>query len=58
MVVLEDMELTNESTLKKLLGFLPCGFPTKNICVLLLCCACLSFKDSIAYGYCDIMKIV
>ena len=26
-------------------GFLPCGFPEENICVLFCCCACLSFND-------------
>ena len=26
-------------------GFLPCGFPEENLCVLLCCCICLSFSD-------------
>ena len=26
-------------------GFLPCGFPEENICVLLCCCTCLSLND-------------
>ena len=26
-------------------GFLPCGLPEENLCVLLFCCICLSFSD-------------
>ena len=26
-------------------GFLPCGFPEENLCVLLCCCICISFSD-------------
>ena len=26
-------------------GFLPCGFPEENLCVLLCCCIFLSFTD-------------
>ena len=47
-----------ESTLKKLLGFLPCGFSEENICVLLCCCAYISFSGPIDYGYDDIILIV
>ena len=47
--------LVVESILKKLLGFLPCGFPEENICDLFCCCMCLSFSDPIAYGYDEIM---
>ena len=34
----------------------PRGFPRINICVLLCCCASLSFSVSIAYGY-DVMML-
>ena len=39
------LHLVTESILKKLLDFLPCGFPEENLCVLLCCIACLSFSD-------------
>ena len=26
-------------------GFLPCGFPEENLCVLWCCCICLSFSN-------------
>ena len=44
---LSDIVLSDESIQKKLLGFLPCGFPGK-IYFSLLCYACLSFNDPIA----------
>ena len=36
------VELYIEEVLR---GFLPCGFPEENLCVLLCCCTCLSFSD-------------
>ena len=47
-----------ESMLKKLLGFVACGFLKENICVLLCCCTCISYSDPIAYGYDEIMQIL
>ena len=32
-------------TKEVLRGFLPCGFPEENLCVLLCCCTCLSLSD-------------
>ena len=32
-------------TWEVLRGFLPCGFPEENRCVLLCCYTCLSFRD-------------
>ena len=49
------MYLVIESKLKKLLGFLPCGFLDENNCVILCCCACLYFSDLIAYCYDEMM---
>jgi len=37
-----------KSILNILLCFVPYGFPQENICVLLSCCADLSFSDSIS----------
>ena len=36
------VEFYNEEVLR---GFLPCGFPEENICVLLSCYMCLYFSD-------------
>ena len=41
---------------KEFVGFSPLWFPRGKICVLLSCCACLSFSDPIAYGY-DVMML-
>ena len=57
-IVLEDIVLGDGIYTKEVAGFLPCGFLEENLCVLLLCCACLSFSDPIAYNYCDIMQII
>ena len=45
-----------ESILKKLLGFLPYGFPYENLCVLFCFYVCISFNDPIAYVY-DVMML-
>ena len=39
-----DIVLSDGTILKKLRGFLLYGFPKENLCVLVYCCACLSFS--------------
>ena len=50
------LHLVMESILKKLLGFLPCGFLGEIFVLFLCCCACLYFSDLIAYSY-DVMML-
>ena len=55
-IVLEYILLTHESIHQKFGVFFPFRVSQRrNLCVLVFCCACLSFNDPIAYGYCDIM---
>ena len=49
------LHLVTKSILNKLLGFLPCDYREKNICVILSCCDFISFSDPISYGYDEMM---